>query len=355
MFTPALRLMRAAWPETRLVALTMRPGERDLLAHNRDLDDVRFSPLLEHSLGANLRFFLELRREGFEMSVLPCPHNRLEYNVAAYLSGCRQRVGFRYLQQSLANMHFLNNLTYAHADNVHNTEHNLRLVESLTGATRHEVPGWSPELQLPTTGADRDAVVAFLDERGLAGARCVGLHVSSSRAKHMERKCWPKEHFLALIEELGRHDEELRFLLFCGDEDLPETEWILARCDSRVQVAMRLPIRVVAELLRLCSLCVTNDSGILHVACAVQTPSVAIFGPTNPRRTGPWAATATVVRRELPCSPCFYHTSRDLVCRAGLDFVCLRELSVERVVEAAERLLETTPRAEARAKPVFSS
>jgi ADP-heptose:LPS heptosyltransferase len=339
MFTPALRLLRAAWPSARLMAVTMRSSDHDALAYNPDLDDIRYAPLLQQGLAATVRFLLSLRRERFDLSLLPCPSNRLHYNVGAFLSGARQRVAFRYLRQSRQNLDFLNTVLVPHRDNIHNVEHNLALAEALTGVARTAIPGWAPELRLPTVAADHAAAAAFLEQEGLAATRCVGLHVSSSRAKHMERKCWPKEHFLALIAALGQRHRDLRFILFCGDEDLPETTWLAAHSGPNVRVAMKLPFRTVAEVIRRCVVFVSNDSGVFHVACAMRTPTVAIFGPTNPLPTGPWQARAEVLRIGLPCSPCFYHTSHDLTCRAGLDFACLRDLPVEVVVRAVERLL----------------
>ena len=344
LFTPAIALLRLSWPDTKLVALTMRRSEQDSLRYNPDLDEVRFWPFLQAGWMESLRYVAGLRREAFDLSLLPCPSNRMHYNLIAFLTGAHHRVGFHYLRQSRWNLDFLNTDLFPHRDNVHNVEHNLAAVESLVGMSRHAVPGWSPLMRLETVDEDRREAALFLERENLTGARRLGLHVSSSRAKHMERKCWPKESFLALMEDLSRKRGPLKFILFCGDEDLPETEWLAQRGGPDVHVAMRLPLRTAAEVIRACAAFVSNDSGMLHVACAVRTPTVAIFGPTNPRRTGPWMAPAEVVRIELPCSPCFYHTSRDLTCPAGIDFACLRELPTSLVADATGRALETRGR-----------
>jgi len=338
LFTPALKLLRAVWPRTHLVALTMGTSEKESLRHNPDLNEVRYWPFRREGTVASLRFVARLREEGFDLSLLPCPSNRLQYNVIAFLIGARRRAGFRYLRQSRRNLDFLNTDLQLHTDNVHNVEHNIALVESLSGISRDDVPGWDPSLRLVTSEKDREEAGDFLRKEKLAGARCVGLHVSSSRVKHMERKCWPKESFLALMENLAKICR-LRFILLCGEEDLPETEWLARRGGPDVHVAMKLPLRTAAELIRACSVFISNDSGMLHVASAVRTPTVAIFGPTNPRRTAPWQGPGEIVRLDLPCSPCFYHTSHELTCPARINFACLRELPVERVLAAASRVL----------------
>jgi ADP-heptose:LPS heptosyltransferase len=341
MFTPALRLMRAVWKESKLVALTMHKSECDVLLHNADLNEVRMWPFTKKNNIENLQYMMQLRKEGFDLSVLPCPSNRIYYNVLSRMSGATRRAGFRYLKQSRRNLDFLNTSLLVHEDNVHNVEHNLRLVEKLSGTLRNDVQGWTANLNLPTTDQDQESALEWLQRERLLGVDCIGLHVSSSRAKHMERKCWSKENFLKLMELLDAEHENLKFILFCGDEDLTESEWLASRGGSNVHLARNLPIRTIAEILRKCSVFVTNDAGLMHVAAAIKTPTVAIFGPTNPLRTGPWMGTSTVVRTGISCSPCFYHTSHSLTCPEHIDFACLKDLSVERVLEATDHFMKT--------------
>jgi len=338
MFTPALRLLRQAWPQSRLVALTMRESERDLLALNPNLDEVRFAPLLKQSWTANLRDALKLRGEHFDLSILPCPTNRIHYNVLAFLAGASQRAAFRYLKESRRNLDFLNNVLLPHQDNVHNVEHNLILAQTLTGASRSE----DLKMQLSTSEEDRKAAESFLEKRGLTNASLLGFHISSSRAKHMERKCWPKERFASVIQSLGRENPRDPFLLFCGADDLEESQWLARQNPDRMHLVQDLPIRVVAEILRRCRVLVTNDSGLQHVAAAMETPVVAIFGPTNPLRTGPWHTRSAIARTGIACSPCFYHTSAELTCPAGIDFACLKELSEEAVLSEIRQMISNS-------------
>ena len=80
------------------------------------------------------------------------------------------------------------------------------------------------------------------------------------------------------------------------------------------------------------TLLITNDSGPMHLANAVGTPIVAIFGPTNPKRTGPYQGNYIVVQRELPCAPCYLRK-----CPAGQE--CLQELGVDQVMSAVQQLM----------------
>jgi 3-deoxy-D-manno-octulosonic-acid transferase/heptosyltransferase-1 len=85
-------------------------------------------------------------------------------------------------------------------------------------------------------------------------------------------------------------------------------------------------LRELAALYRRVALLVTTDSGPMHLAAAVNTPVVAVFGPTSPARTGPYGAGHTVIQRDLSCAPCFLKH-----CETKN---CMNEISVEEVLEA---------------------
>jgi ADP-heptose:LPS heptosyltransferase len=92
------------------------------------------------------------------------------------------------------------------------------------------------------------------------------------------------------------------------------------------------------EWIRLGDLMVTNDTGPMHAAAALGKPIVALFGPTEPRRTGPYGQLENVLRIELPCSPCMKST-----CHFEKPEECLRALSPTLVFERVQKLL--SPRA----------
>ena len=317
----------------------MKQSEYDIMSTNPDLDEVLFWPFLKKNPVSSLKFLFKLRKEKFDLSILPCPSNRIQYNVISTICGARNRAGFHYLRQSRQNLDFLNNILIQHIDHIHNVQHNVLLIEKLGMASRHFFEKWSNQLVLKTTPSDVEQASRFLNMLWLDNTDFIALHISSSRAKHMERKCWPKESFLELIKRLTIKHPELKFLIICGDEDAYESDWLMQNGGYNVHIVRDKPIRVIAEILKKSKLLITSDSGLLHVACAINVPSVAIFGPTNPRRSGPLNAKSKVVRNELPCSPCFYHTSKELSCDAGLNFQCIRELPVEKVIEATTQYL----------------
>jgi heptosyltransferase-2 len=84
---------------------------------------------------------------------------------------------------------------------------------------------------------------------------------------------------------------------------------------------------------------VTNDSALMHVAAAMQTPVVAIFAYTNAKGLYPWRVPHRIVRRHLPCSPCFYYSPRPARCHTNIDYACIRTIEVDEVFTALEDLL----------------
>jgi 3-deoxy-D-manno-octulosonic-acid transferase/heptosyltransferase-1 len=87
----------------------------------------------------------------------------------------------------------------------------------------------------------------------------------------------------------------------------------------------------LAALYQSASLLVTTDSGPMHIAAAVGTPAIALFGPTDPLRTGPYGKNHTVIRKELSCSPCFLKKCTSMI--------CMNDITVEEVFQAIKKKL----------------
>jgi lipopolysaccharide heptosyltransferase I len=141
-------------------------------------------------------------------------------------------------------------------------------------------------------------------------------------------KRWPAEHFAALVEPL-RSRFGLRSVL-AGGADAAE---LASAFSDVVDLTNKTTLRQLVALLERAALVVCNDSGPMHIAAALGVPMVALFGPTSPRRTGPYRRLDSVVRLDIECSPCF---SRHCAHRT-----CLNDLSVAVVLRQIERQLAT--------------
>jgi len=151
----------------------------------------------------------------------------------------------------------------------------------------------------------------------------------------MRWKQWPLERYRELIERILEERIEARVVLFGSPAEKEMIEELAGGLGSRVTVAAgQTTVKQVAALIEKCNMLVCNDSGLMHVAVAVGTPVVAIYGPTDIRRTAPLGAEHTVIRHELPCSPCF-RLEGDEQIHLCPHHDCLMTITTDEVFQAA--------------------
>jgi len=140
-----------------------------------------------------------------------------------------------------------------------------------------------------------------------------------------ETKRWAPENFGKLASRL-----QLKSVIVGsrGDQDIAKT--IVERSQGNaVSLIGKTCLKELIEIMRHAKFVVSNDSGPMHIAAALGIPVFALFGPTEPRRTGPYGDIHTVIREEIPCAPCLKRKCNELK--------CMRGLSVERVSDAITR------------------
>jgi len=180
---------------------------------------------------------------------------------------------------------------------------------------------------------ERPAVAEAVRTKWLTdGARWVALQPG---ARWLNKR-WPAGHFAGLTHKLAEQFADLKFVVLGSAEDRPAGDLITASAPGRcLNLAGQTSLPEMVEWLRLSRLMVTNDTGPMHAAAALGRPVVAVFGPTEPRRTGPYGQIEHVVRHPLPCAPCM--ESR---CAWTQPMECLTAISPEVVFERARRRLE---------------
>jgi lipopolysaccharide heptosyltransferase II len=148
-------------------------------------------------------------------------------------------------------------------------------------------------------------------------------------------KRWPVEFFSELVGHLASTHPDFHFAILGSAEDNPLGEAISRAAPRQtLDLTGKLTLPEMVEWIRLSDLMVSNDTGPMHVAAALGKPVVALFGPTEPRRTGPYGQLQNVLQTALPCQPCFRHH-----CTYAKELECLRALSVRSVFEVVEQRL----------------
>ena len=137
-------------------------------------------------------------------------------------------------------------------------------------------------------------------------------------------KCWPTEKYGKLAARLAA-DLNATILVFGTANDSSVAAAIKSFAPEQVvDLAGKTSLAEAMALIGICNGFVTNDSGLMHVGAAMQTPLVAIFGSTDPIATGPFSENATVIQKKVACQPCF-----KTHCQA--DFKCMTRITVDDV------------------------
>ena len=152
-------------------------------------------------------------------------------------------------------------------------------------------------------------------------------------------KRWHKQGFIKICSQLLKHYS----VVFLGDKnDCAITKEINIELENRcIDLAGQTSLREAIEILKNANLVICNDSGVLHIASYLNKPILAIFGPTDENKSGPWSDKSAVVRKNTICSPCEGDDCKN-------EWRCMQNISPQVVVDYANALLEgKTPRAPA--------
>lgn len=222
---------------------------------------------------------------------------------------------------------------------VHAIDYCLQVVRSV-GA----VPD-SRRLEFHISDKDRETAANWASAQGVSWRRtAVSIHPGG---RNFTAKRWRTSGFAAvadrLVEELGAE-----VIIVGGTDDVPLAQSIADQVRSRVFIAAgHLSLKQTGALIERCSLFIGNDSAPQHIASAVDTPVVALFGPTDPDNFGPSSSLSSVVTAGLPCSPCFHWMASPLqylylssVKRLECRHECMSEISPDQVMSAAHQLLD---------------
>jgi ADP-heptose:LPS heptosyltransferase len=197
-----------------------------------------------------------------------------------------------------------------------------------------QAPGIAPSAAsvaaLSLTTRDEAYVDTLWARWKLDGRRAVVVVCPGARS-HIKR--WTAEGFARLSDRLIA-ERGAEVVLSGEPDEKPIVDEILGVMRERAHAAVGLlTVRQLGALMRRAQLVITNDSASLHLASAVETPTLAVFGPTDERKYGPTAPRSRIVRRRLFCAPC-----EEAACRYNHE--CMRFISADEVYEEAVRILQ---------------
>jgi ADP-heptose:LPS heptosyltransferase len=325
---PAVRALRRGFPQAHITGVCWT-SNRPLLETNPDLDD-----LLVCTNSTDLpRALAAVQGRAVDLSI---GLSNVGSYLCAFHSGA-QRVGFH-----AEGLGWLWDFSFAEDLEGHAIDYCLAVVESLGVDTR----GIDRHPQIVLTPDDQAWAETWLGQQGWQpGQILIAIHPGGS---HFAAKRWPLTRFTELIARL--HTDPNRQVVIVGGQD----DGRLAEAILQHLAGVRPPwiaagkarLRQTAALFGHCQVMVGNDSGPAHLAAAMQTPVVALFGPTSPANFSPYGKDNQVLWKGemLPCSPCFrflggiqQYWPRRL--RPGCRMECMQLITVGEVLAAIERVL----------------
>jgi len=322
--TAALASIKHGDPGGRLVALAV-PEVLGVFLHHPDVDGIMDYDRRGRDAGARGAWAVarRVRDEGFDRAyIFP---NSFSSAMIPFLAGVPERIGYAAYGRSR-----LLTRSERRTDEIlarHQVFYYLRL------AGVADVDRYRPRVYV--SEEETAAARVMLSARGLdPGRGIVGL---APGAAYGPAKQWFPERFAAAASRI-RVETGCSVVIFGSEGDREAGARTAAVIGSGcLDLSGETTLRELMALLHLSRLLITNDSGTLHLAAALGTPVVAVFGSTEPALTGPVGGPARVIRHRIECSPCF-----DRTCRFG-HYRCMNLVEVEEVVRAGLDLVEGRP------------
>jgi len=313
--TPLIKRLREVFPQARLVYLTESPFA-PLLENNPHLDEViAFSS--RQSLGNQIRFYRNLRRRRFDLAIDLFGNPRSA--ILIWMTGAGVRIGGAH--RGRGRLYTLR-LPEPHGQ-LNAIDHHLRSLEALG------IEATSKTTQVFLTVNENEWARQFLVERNISPDHVTaGLHPGAT----WPNKRWPTRYFAQVARDLHANNIQVVVTQGPGEAELANEVKCLA---PQVVVIPVLPIRKVAAIQSHLRVFVSNDCGVMHLAVAVGTPTVGLFGPGQPEIWFPYRGNNghLSLAHEIECRPCHKN-----FCPLG-HLHCQEKLAPARVIESVLQIV----------------
>jgi len=282
--TPTIRALRRAFPQAYIAALVVRYSQ-DAITGNPDLDEVFMYEKAKHRPDRNriislYKQFLverELRKKRFDLAI--GLRSTFSWSEAwlVYFIGAPFRVGYEPDRKKDWRFAFFYNLRVPPPPHEHEVKKTLHLAESI-GVLPAE-----KDLIVTIPEEEKKVAESFLRENAVDPQRLIGFHLSS----RVPANRWSQEKFAELAHRLI-HEEGKIVVLTWGPGDEDRAEGVRTRVGSGTILFPTPNFKRLGAIQERCRVFVSPDGGAMHFATAVGTPTVGLFGKTNPQYWGPW-------------------------------------------------------------------
>lgn len=312
--TPAIRAVRTHFPNA-FIAMLVAKQSADILKHNPHLNKIiEFNRLAEDKdTGEMLRTLRILRNQRFSLTI--DFQRKFRTELLMYFCGAAERVGNGRLCT----------IRVPEQGNKHATEHYFDLLNAAG------IPAEDKKLELFFDDTERTDALNLFTKVGIGEENLtVGLFPGAG----WKLREWMPERFAEIGDKLVRHFNT-DVLIFGGPKEMALVKTVgNLMNENHFLFAGELNIRQFASCIERCNLFISNDTGPMHIAAAVGTPTVALFGPGNHIRFQPLGDIHTINRHDVPCSPCKQFTDK---CK---DNICMKGITVDEVWNSICKILD---------------
>lgn len=297
---PVLHGLKTALPESRIDWLVAREYEGFLAGHEMINQVISINKGRWKKIGSLFQTAEELwklknRLKAERYDIVLDLQGLFRTGLISFFTGARRRVGFSDSRE-LSGIFYTERVLVS--EKMHAVRKNLLFLDHL-GVEHGEVAFPLPEFPTPGGLPDKYYVIS-------PGAR-------------WETKRWSPEYFREVMVALSMRMPEFTPVIVGGKDERGISEVVLRGVENMVvDLTGKTSLRELGGVLKGAAFMLTNDSGPMHLAAALNTPVFAIFGPTSPERTGPFSRKAVVLTSRVECSPCFRKRCENLKCMTDL-------------------------------------
>ncbi len=324
MTIPALRRLRKIFPDAA-ISLHTRPWAEGVF---RDADFI--DEIIPIEGGGSIRSVIDqsrvLRERNFDLAVL-FP-NSFESALVARLARVPRRLGYSAEQRGFLLTDKVEVPSWK--NELHESRYYLHLIDALGSDGESED---KPELQV-SAERRREARKSLIGSGVREGRKIMGIGAGSTNSL---AKRWPAENFSRLADLLSV-EQNVDVILLGNENEAEVSRSVLQTSkEKHIDLTGQTDLAEATAILSELDLFVSNDMGLAHIAAAVGTPAIVIFGPTNEKTTRPLGRSVEIIREPVECSPCMLR-------ECPIDHRCMTRISAERVFESASKILETQGR-----------
>lgn len=264
-----------------------------------------------------LKTILKIRKEKYDLIIDLWSNPRTAQ--LTYFSKAKYRVGFAYQGRKYA----YNILATSERGDHHSAEHNLELLKPL------EVPVISKKIHYYVSEDERKFADNYFQNNFNSDEKIIGIIPAGGwSSKRCDALKWV-EICEAILKKF-----KVKFLILWGPGDEDDSYYIKEHLGNNAVTAPQLPLRKMCALIDKCNMIIANDSGPMHISAALGKNTLGIFGPTDPKKHGPYSPNSDyIVKEDLFCITC-----NKLVCPYNHE--CMLELSVEKVIDKIDKMLK---------------